>query len=366
MFMPFDLLLPLGGLLFLLPLNPLLSSVAASAWVMAQLVLAPKQKRWALWPLAMVILLMARTWWLNEMPYPASSQDGLLLVASLLAATCISQARWPWLLRFSLLPLPLLITQIGSKPWTPNPLVGPNQAAYLLGLLLIIAIAWCWQRAAPLAVLSAILALLMVWQTSSRAALLSSVLALAFVYLRERAKEASLLPNLFILITLAIAGLAGKQLLRPSSTGIPGLDPSSDMGRLAIGKCYFNLPFSGNNRLLYGVGFERPKEFCHQIINGGIADHAHNLYLQLWANAGLLGLIGLGLLITLLLNSWRQSEGLLEPLPRRVGQAALAYTLLQSFFDVSLIHWPITQVFTGILLAIPLSVNALVTTPDRG
>ena len=76
-------------------------------------------------------------------------------------------------------------------------------------------------------------------------------------------------------------------------------------------------------------------------------------------------LIGLGLLITLLLNSWRQSEGLLEPLPRRVGQAALAYTLLQSFFDVSLIHWPITQVFTGILLAIPLSVNGSVTTPDR-
>ena len=364
MLMPLDLLLPLGGLLFLLPLNPLLSSVPAAAWVMAQLVLAPKQKRWALWPLAMVVMLMARTWWLNEMPHPASSQDGLLLVASLLAATGVSQTRWPWLLRFSLLPLPLLLTQISAKPWTSNPLVGANQAAYLLGLLLIIAIAWCWQRTAPLAVLSAILALLMVWQTSSRAALLSSVLALGFVYLRERSKETRLLPNLLILIALAIAGLAGKQLLSPSANGIPGLDPRSDMGRLAIGQCYFNLPFSGNNRLLHGVGFERPKEFCHQIINGGIADHAHNLYLQLWANSGLLGLIGLGLLITLLLNSWRQSEGLLEPLTRRVGKAALVYTLLQCFFDVSLIHWPITIVFTGILLAIPLSVDFSVTVPD--
>ncbi|WP_368412550.1 hypothetical protein [Synechococcus sp.] len=49
---------PLRGLLFLLPLNPLLSSVAASDMGDgSNLCCAPKQKRWALWPLAMVILV---------------------------------------------------------------------------------------------------------------------------------------------------------------------------------------------------------------------------------------------------------------------------------------------------------------------
>ena len=360
-FMPLDLLLPLAGLLFLLPLNPLLSSLPASAWVMAQLVLAPQERRWALWPLALVLLLMARTWWLNEMPHPASAQDGLLLVASLLAATGVGQRRWPQLLRLPLLVLPLLVTQLGPKPWIPNPLAGPNQGGYLLGLLLLLAGGWLWQRRQPwwgrlLAGGAAALALLMVWQTGSRAALISSVGALTLVLLRERAAQGHLWRDLLGLLGLAAGAVALKQLLRPSSNGLPGLHLSSDLGRLEIGQCYIQLPFSGSNRLLSGVGFERPKDFCHQLINGGVADHAHNLYLQLWADSGLLGLLGLGLLLALLLNSWRRAEPLLEPLPRRVGQAALVYSLLQACFDVSLLHWPVTQVFTGVLLAIPLAV----------
>lgn len=360
-FMPLDLLLPLAALLFLLPLNPLLSSLPASAWVMAQLVLAPQERRWALWPLALVLLLMARTWWLNEMPHPASAQDGLLLVASLLAATGVAQRRWPWLLRLPLLALPWLIPQLGPKPWIPNPLAGPNQGGYLLGLLLLLAVGWLWQRSQPwwgrlLAGGAAALALLMVWQTGSRAALISSLGALALVLLRERAAKGQLWRDLLGLLGLAAGAVALKQLLRPSSTGLPGLHLSSDLGRLEIGQCYIQLPFSGSNRLLYGVGFERPKDFCHQQIHGGVADHAHNLYLQLWADSGLLGLLGLGLLLALLLISWKRAEPLLDPLARRVGQAALVYTLLQGCFDLSLLHWPVTQVFTGVLLAIPLAV----------
>ena len=150
---------------------------------MAQLVLAPKQKRWALWPLAMAILLMARTWWLNEMPHPASGQDLLLLVASFLAATGISKKRWTLLLAFPIGVLPLLLTQLSSKPWTPNPLVGPNQGAYLLGLILLMALGWCWKETKHLWIkflsgFSSVLALFLIWQTASRAALASALIAL--------------------------------------------------------------------------------------------------------------------------------------------------------------------------------------------
>jgi hypothetical protein len=361
MFLVVDLLLPAAALTFLLPLNPIISSVFATSWTMAQLLLAPDEKRWALWPMAFVLLVMARTWWLNEMPHPASGQDLLILVASFLAATAVGKRRWPLLLASPLGILPVLISQIGPKPWTPNPLVGANQGAYLLGLILIIAIGWLCQKSktwwvTATASSSAVLALLLIWQTASRAALLSCFLAIGFVFLRERAKrKEKTLPAIVLLTTISLVGLGIKQLIRPSTTGIPGLNPSSDLGRLLIGKCYLSLPLTGSNRFLYGVGFERPKDFCHQLINNGVADHAHNLYLQLWANTGILGLLGLGFAIYLLVNKLRFTEDQLDPLLRRIGMAALVYTLLQGCFDISLLHWPVTQVFTGILLAIPFS-----------
>jgi hypothetical protein len=361
MFLVVDLLLPAAALTFLLPLNPIISSVFATSWTMAQLLLAPDEKRWALWPMAFVLLVMARTWWLNEMPHPASGQDLLILVASFLAATAVGKRRWPLLLASPLGILPVLISQIGPKPWTPNPLVGANQGAYLLGLILIIAIGWVCQKSktwwvTATASSSAVLALLLIWQTASRAALLSCFLAIGFVFLRERAKrKEKTLPAIVLLTTISLVGLGIKQLIRPSTTGIPGLNPSSDLGRLLIGKCYLSLPLTGSNRFLYGVGFERPKDFCHQLINNGVADHAHNLYLQLWANTGILGLLGLGFAIYLLVNKLRFTEDQLDPLLRRIGMAALVYTLLQGCFDISLLHWPVTQVFTGILLAIPFS-----------
>jgi O-antigen ligase len=107
-------------------------------------------------------------------------------------------------------------------------------------------------------------------------------------------------------------------------------------------------------------------QFCHQLINGGVADHAHNIYLQLWADTGLLGLLGLLLLVLLLLHSWQRVEMQLQPFPRRLGQAALIYTALQGCFDISLLHWPVTQVFTGVLLAIPLAASASAQGPHGG
>ena len=119
-----DLLLPAAALMFLLPLSPLLSSIPAVLWVLLQLLLAPAERRWAAWPMVFVLLLLSRSWWLNQMPHPVAAQDGVLLVGALVAAACVAPQRWQLLLRLPLLVLPVLVFQLGAKPWTPNPLAG--------------------------------------------------------------------------------------------------------------------------------------------------------------------------------------------------------------------------------------------------
>ena len=47
--------------------------------------------RWAMWPLATVLLISIRSWWLNEVPNLASSTDSLLIMASMVAASGVNQ-----------------------------------------------------------------------------------------------------------------------------------------------------------------------------------------------------------------------------------------------------------------------------------
>ena len=359
-----DLLLPVAALLFLLPLSPLLSSIPAVLWVLLQLLLAPAERRWAAWPMVFVLFLLSRSWWLNQMPHPVSAQDGILLVGALLAAACVSPWRWLILLRLPLLVLPVLLFQISSKPWTPNPLAGVNQGGYVLGLILLLALACFWQEHQSqwqrfLAGAAMGLAGVMVWQTGSRAAFVAVALAAALLWVQRGDGLGSMWKRGLVLFGLGAAALAAKQLLRPSSTGIPGIDLSSDTGRLAIARCYGAIPFSGNNRFLFGIGFDRAGEFCSDPIHGGVADHAHNIYLQLFASTGVLGVFGLVLLLALLVQAWRSAAPEMDPFPRTAGQLVLTYTLIQGFLDLSLLHWHVTVVLTGVLLGIPLSWHRL-------
>ena len=386
MFIILDLLLPLGALLFLLPLNPLLSSVTASAWVMAQLVVAPIQKRWALWPIAFLILTTARTWWLYEMPHPAASEDILLIVASFMATCGIKKNRLEILLKANLGALPIIwiagINQnmmqgiILRAPWVPNFMVGKNQCAYVIGILLIISICWIWsskdnKKAQTLSGLMTAVALVMLWQIQSRAALLAGFLGLAIVYLMQQAKKEKLKKSIGICVALAAAVIFSIRIMRPNSVITPlGFDFYSDLGRLQVQECFVNLPLTGNNRFIYGVGFERGGLFCKQEVVSGVLDHAHNLYIQLWANAGILGIGGLLLCLIMIFSKWNQiyrkdSTSFLT----MVGIAGTAYTLIQGLFDASIIYWPLLQVLTGMLLAIPFCAadhsNNSFSKPDR-
>jgi O-antigen ligase len=371
-----DLLLPAAIILFLMPTNPVISSVPASAWVMLQLALAPAEKRWALWPTAFVILATARTWWLHEMHNPASSEDILLVVASFLAASWVSASRWILLLKMLLIPLPLIAINLGSQPWTVNSFTGRNSNAYLIGLVAVISICMLFNQHRSkidyvIPFIASILSIFLLWQAQSRAGMIATAAAIGIVKLKDEYFRGRFLKASTITAAAGVAILISLRFMRPSSIiNAAGIDFKSDLGRLQIQNCYINLPFSGNNRFLYGIGFEHKDKFCKDEIITGVLEHAHNIYIQVWANTGIIGLIGVLLFLALLVTQWRKKDKYLNPILSRAGLALLIYVLLQGAFDATIIYWPVTQVFTGILLAIPFCAtdnsNNLFSKPDRG
>ena len=370
-----DLLLPAAIILFLMPTNPVMSSVPASAWVMLQLALAPAEKRWALWPMAFVILATARTWWLHEMHNPASSEDILLVVASFLAASWVSASRWILLLKMLLIPLPLVAINLGSQPWNVNSFTGRNSNAYLIGLVAVISICMLFNQHRSkidyvIPFIASILSIFLLWQAQSRAGMIATAAAIGIVKLKDEYFRGRFLKASTITAAAGVAILISLRFMRPSSIiNAAGIDFKSDLGRLQIQNCYINLPFSGNNRFLYGIGFEHKDKFCKDEMITGVLEHAHNIYIQVWANTGIIGLIGMLLFLALLIAQWRKKDKYLNPILSRAGLALLIYVLLQGAFDATIIYWQVTQVFTGILLAIPFCAtdnsNNLFSKPDR-
>jgi O-antigen ligase len=370
-----DLLLPAAIILFLMPTNPVISSVPASAWVMLQLALAPAEKRWALWPMAFVILATARTWWLHEMHNPASSEDILLVVASFLAASWVSASRWVLLLKMLLIPLPLVAINLGSQPWNVNSFTGRNSNAYLIGLVAVISICMLFNQHRSkidyvIPFIASILSIFLLWQAQSRAGMIATAAAIGIVKLKDEYFRGRFLKASTITAAAGVAILISLRFMRPSSIiNAAGIDFKSDLGRLQIQNCYINLPFSGNNRFLYGIGFEHKDKFCKDEMITGVLEHAHNIYIQVWANTGIIGLIGMLLFLALLIAQWRKKDKYLNPILSRAGLALLIYVLLQGAFDATIIYWQVTQVFTGILLAIPFCAtdnsNNLFSKPDR-
>jgi len=370
-----DLLLPAAIILFLMPTNPVISSVPASAWVMLQLALAPAEKRWALWPMAFVILATARTWWLHEMHNPASSEDILLVVASFLAASWVSASRWILLLKMLLIPLPLVAINLGSQPWNVNSFTGRNSNAYLIGLVAVISICMLFNQHRSkidyvIPFIASILSIFLLLQAQSRAGMIATAAAIGIVKLKDEYFRGRFLKASTITAAAGVAILISLRFMRPSSIiNAAGIDFKSDLGRLQIQNCYINLPFSGNNRFLYGIGFEHKDKFCKDEMITGVLEHAHNIYIQVWANTGIIGLIGMLLFLALLIAQWRKKDKYLNPILSRAGLALLIYVLLQGAFDATIIYWQVTQVFTGILLAIPFCAtdnsNNLFSKPDR-
>ena len=70
----------------------------------------------------------------------------------------------------------------------------------------------------------------------------------------------------------------------------------------------------------------------------------------------MLGILGVSFLIIFLLQAWSKAESQLDVFIRRAGQGALFHAIFQGLFDISILHLPILQVFTGITWSIPFSI----------
>ena len=346
----------------LVPINSVYSTILSVLWLIAQCLLCPENFQRFLWPLSFILLFFSRTWLLNEMPHPASAEDAVLLCSALILASTFVARRMQRM--FLILPfsLPIAFVGISSKPWAPNPFVGANQGAYILGILALVCGCCLASRGLLgkwLKIIYAVLlvmSLMMIWQTGSRAALLGSIGAALFVLLlrsiQNRSVRKQFLPALvFLLIAYLV------KLFLSSTSGMPGLKTGSDAGRILIAQCYSQLPFTGQNRFIYGLGFDRQKQFCQQLIEGDSFDHAHNIYLQAWANVGILGLVGIFVLGLLLWKSWSRvplnDAGNVFMI--NVGISTSGYIFFLGFLDASLIHWPALLIFSGLFLAAPFA-----------
>ena len=138
---------------------------------------------------------------------------------------------------------------------------------------------------------------------------------------------------------------------------MPGLKAGSDAGRIFIAECYSWLPFTGHNRFIYGIGFHRQKEFCQQFFQGKPFDHAHNIYLQSWANMGLLGILAIAIIGVLLWQAWAKTSvaSSSNSFMVNVGISTSLYVFMLGFLDASLMHWPTLLIISGVFLATPFS-----------
>lgn len=96
----------------------------------------------------------------------------------------------------------------------------------------------------------------------------------------------------------------------------------SDLHRLEAARCWLSLMFSGDNRMLYGIGYgsEKANRICQHVPNAagvqGAIGHAHNTVAQIGGHLGLLGLVALALVLALLARGLiRQWLAITSPLP---------------------------------------------------
>lgn len=367
-----DLLLLISVVLFCTPLDPRWSSSTGLLWLTSRLLFVSKELRLFAWPILFILAINLRSIVFNIMPHPSSSQDAIIFVASLTASLALPIHRRRELvykLALTILPISIIaflqsfhfvsFTQLHSSQWTLNLFAGPNQTSYVVGLIGLLNAAlfvksrnsstrlwlsWFW-------VVLALGCLFIIWLSGARAAFISfSISCLVIWMIQGKFSRPLLMKRCFFLLLISVIALGVKQLLRPTSYGVPGLDLASDLGRLLIAKCFLSVPFTGSNRFLYGVGVDQINDVCRDDILGGIPDHAHNLFIQIFASSGLVGLLALLIVVYLFFHLVFSSQFNLQYLTKVSSQLIILYVFVQSFLDLSWLHWPISIVLTSILI----------------
>lgn len=321
-----------------------------------------------------LLLLMPRVYLQGDERYlfsEISLFDYILIAISFAASHRLPMAFWQRLLPAAAIALPLgcLITyQQRSGPALVEPFnagsLSINQTALLMGACLSLSLCFLWDAVtarrparrriglSALWSLASVLALAMVLSTHSRFGVGLSLLATAIILAVANQQRlhsglqqlSSALERGASHLGLAHPAAWSRRILSLSGLGVLAataaalairiysnpLNQVSDVHRLYLLRCYFSVPFSGHNRLIYGMGFTRPSQtVCKDIglIKG--TSHAHNLFAQVAADNGLIAMLAIMAIAAWALKrclsmAWRSDQ------PAMIGSAALTLFLLAS------------------------------------
>jgi len=219
----------------------------------------------------------------------AALVSGACLLGVLLNAEVIIDFAW-WAIEYQAHSLTknqtALLAGVGALCGVMAALLGRRQVRWWLPMLPCIAASMILARA-----------------TTSRAALGLVPLALLLAALlinRHRLSPAArrglglaavLVPLSLLAIVLVVEISAPGSLLGWFNNLYGAENIANDIGRFRVWGCYLGLPFMGENRFIYGVGFQNSWQlFCTPEVTGRFLTHSHNLLLQIWAENGVVPL----------------------------------------------------------------------------
>jgi O-antigen ligase len=308
---------------------------------------------------------------------PASSSDYLIMATSFAAGLQRSQEQWRrslvWI-SSSILPLLLFSIAAGEAFLTGNAaFIGfnINKLGFLAGLLTVAAYGWSQQRnerkaTQQVAGILTLAGIAMCIASQSRAAILVPLIAIGVDQLVQRRHQ--LKPHLPMLISgTATAILVTALLIYSGDSAGNRANRLSDINRIATLRCWVESTATTTPKLLLGSGYGSPARFqcgperiptLHEIHKQRGFQHAHNLYAQVFAESGLVGLLlASGLTAAAGLRAWRLRH---QP-QQRIALPLVVYVFLMG---LGLTYWQVlmlNQVLVGYCLA---SLSAAAVDPE--
>lgn len=352
-----------------------LSAWATTAWITLEALRQTRALPWS-WGIATILLLNIRGIVRGDGPQPVSHMDWVLIISAFLLGFGRSGRAWRRTAALTCAACMLGVLLQGPVVWEfawwgieyKLPTLTQNQTAFLAGFCTVCgiqALLLSRRRIWWLLLIPCVLGCLVLARaTTSRAGLglvpVSLVLALAvnsrsllWDWGRRRLRIA--LPWL-LLPLIGLAGLLHLWGVRWSQlTSLYGQENVlSDLGRFNVYRCYLGLPFQGENRLLYGVGYQNSwQKWCTAEVVGRPLSHAHNLLLQIWGDTGVISsvlvLVCLGLMLRRL---WQNGTGF--PTKGLIGLATsgtFLYLLGFNMVELGMMKVPILMGLFGYNLA---------------
>jgi O-antigen ligase len=134
----------------------------------------------------------------------------------------------------------------------------------------------------------------------------------------------------------------------------------NDAARLRLWNCYLGLPFTGSNRFVWGVGYEKAwRVLCTAEQVGRPLSHAHNLPLQVWGENGVVGitflLTWLGWVFARMFRNVCRPDGGSSRLAVFASSSLVFYLMGFNLFELGMVKIPLFIIFFGLFLACPFS-----------